>query len=81
MVFVLGLAVLFGVGTQVGTRVWHRQQARQFEALLDRLELAAHDAAPAGARAAAPAPRLDLDALADDEDAPDATRAPARRVR
>jgi hypothetical protein len=94
MAILLGLAALFAAGTQIGTRVWHRQQARQVEALLDRLELAVHDAAPrpaareaegAAVADAARAPdvagagRLDLDALADE--APGSAATDRRRAR
>lgn len=86
MMILIGVAVLFGVGSQVGTRVWHRQQAGRFEALLDRLELAARDAAPPVPEAPEPdAPEshqpdvasLDLDDL---PEAP-ASAAPGRRQR
>ena len=66
-----GLGLMFGAGTQIGARVWQQREGRRFEALLDRLELAAR--APALDRAEVPevrpepAGRLDLDALADVE--------------
>jgi hypothetical protein len=81
MAILIGIALLLGLGTQIGMRVWHRQKARQFETLLDRIELAVHDA-PRGAQAARPeatdeAPsRLTLDGLADD--APETGRAADR---
>ncbi len=60
-------------GSQVGSRVWHRQTAGRFESILDRMELIARNGAVSepGVRGAAEArplgaPSLDLDALADD---------------
>lgn len=75
------LGTLFGAGTQVGARVWRRHEAGRFEALLDRMELVARDAAPRSSLAAPetssrPAGRLDLDALDLDLEAED--RAAAR---
>ena len=78
-VIMAAFVLLFGGGTQVGTRLWHRRRTEQFDRLLDRFELiarAASDpqrAAPAAAPSAA-ASRLDLDALPDTADATDAAR-------
>lgn len=86
----LALAAAFLVGTQVGTRVWHRHQSGRCEALLDRLELIARASAPpprhvreADPEAAEDLPlpgRLDLDAL-DLDDASDPASALRRRTR
>ena len=76
-----GLGLVFGAGSQIGTRVWHRQQTRRFDRLLDRLELAARDGATAPPvtaepATAEPAPRLSLDA--DAPESPEAASAPRR---
>ena len=77
----MGLGTLFGAGTFVGTRVWQGRTGRQFDHLLDRLELAAQSAAPDRVPAAdAPAGRLDLDALADDPLGATGSHAPSQRV-
>ena len=80
----------FGLASQAGARVWHGRTAERFERLLDRLELAARDAAEADALDAdAVEPdasvgpretRLDLDALPDapDDAAPSAPRSRTR---
>ncbi len=39
------LGTFFGAGVQIGARVWRRQEAKRFDALLDRLELVSRDAA------------------------------------
>ncbi len=75
------MAVLFLGGSQIGLRVWERRQSRRFDALLDRLDLLARDAAPsedAPRDAVRPAGRIDP-SLLDDEaltsgDTPDSTR-------
>ena len=77
----LVMAVLFGVGAQVGARVWSRHRAARFDRLLDRLELVARSAAPPDeARTAAPTGRIDpalLDADAPESD-PEAGRTRTR---
>lgn len=79
----VALGLLFGVGTQVGTRLWHRHQSARFERLLDRLELTARDTAPEplavsdSERPSEPPGLLDLDALTDE--ASDTEVAKARR--
>ncbi|HEX8386801.1 MAG TPA: hypothetical protein VF576_11490 [Rubricoccaceae bacterium] len=45
------MGVLFLGGSQIGLRVWHRRQEGRVDALLDRLELVARDAAPAATAA------------------------------
>ena len=80
----LALGTLFAVGTQVGSRVWHRRQSARSERLLDRVDLAARDAAPLrplGAPVAgdAPAPAAPLAAhLGETIDEPAASEARAR---
>jgi len=92
----VGMAVLFLGGTQVGARIWARRQEEKFEGVLDRMELVARsstggadvqtaartEAGLVGERAAAtaPAPRIALD----DADMPDASeeaRRDAHRTR
>ena len=82
------LLTVFGVAmplaSRAGFRRWSGKRRGQFQGLLDefeRLVEAEPEAASAPLAESAARPALDLDALADDEDAPDATRAPARRVR
>lgn len=76
------LAVLMFGATQAGLRLHARRQERRFEAVLDRLELIARDAAPApehaAAPVAAPSPRLALDDMAPEEEAPAARRSRTR---
>ena len=85
VLILVALAALFAAGTQIGTRVWHRRRARQFERLLDHLDLAARDAdgarvqdRPALEADAGGAGRLDLDAL---PDGAEGGAAPRRRDR
>ena len=62
----LGLSLLFGLGTQAGTRLWHRREATRFDRLLDRLELTVRDTLPERLPAASVPERpgrLDLDSL------------------
>ena len=83
----LAMALLFGTGSQVGARIWERRRAADFEALLDRLDLVARDAASApveASRSVAPGvtlsePALDLDALPDPD--PDLRREDRARDR
>ena len=76
-----GLAALFGLGSQVGTRVWHRQESARFDRLLGRLERCVLDAPSARRATARDAPEatgrpaLDLDALGE---APESGSPPAR---
>ncbi len=46
VVIMSAMAVLFLGGSQIGLRLWERRQSRRFDALLDRLDLLARDAAP-----------------------------------
>ncbi|MEM1116078.1 MAG: hypothetical protein AAF845_08405 [Bacteroidota bacterium] len=48
LLLILGLG--FAVGTQIGTRIWHRHHSARFEAFLDRLELVSRAATPAAPR-------------------------------
>lgn len=78
----LVMVMVFGLGTQVGSRVWAKLKTDQFDALMDRLDLIARSAPPeataqqasgeiaqTSAPEAAPnAPLLDLNAM--DEEAP-----------
>lgn len=80
-------ALLFTGGTQVGTRAWHRQRTGRFEALLDRMELAARPPAGAAEPEASPEPAPagggPLAALLDDPDerADDEAPMPRHRTR
>jgi len=84
------IGVGFGVGSQVGSRIWHRQSAGRFEAVLDRMELIARSAsalpeesapdAVADAGRLPTSPDLDLDAFAAEDDAEEiGGRAESRR--
>lgn len=65
-----GFALFFGGGVQVGTRMWQRRRAEQFDRLLDRFELVARTSADdVRDEPAAEGGRLDLDALPDPDDA------------
>lgn len=77
----LAFGLLFTVGTQVGTRLWAKNRAEQFDRLLDRLELVSRAAelVANGTAAAPPRLALDLDAFADDAD--DARTTDRRRAR
>jgi hypothetical protein len=80
------MALLMFGGAQVGFRLYARRQEARFEAALDRLELVAREAAPAGGVRGAPTPALtepgrpalDLDALPEEPEAEPARRAPWR---
>lgn len=90
--FMIGMGLLFLIGSQIGMRLYGRHQEARFEEALDRIARIAHSTAAApvaeeasGAEATAQvaeerAPRLDLDAL---PDAPhvDPRRAPGARAR
>lgn len=72
-----GMGALFGLGAQIGARVWQRRERDRFQVLLDRLELASHvSERPPETAGVSAAPRLDLDAL---NDAPAEVVSPERR--
>ena len=78
LTFGLFAALAFG-GTWVGLRSWASRNGVNSDALLDRIDLAARNAAPLAPEAAAP--RLDLDVLPDAPEADHASGEPRTRER
>jgi hypothetical protein len=77
-----GMGTLFGVGAQIGSRVWRRREARRFESLLDRLELVARDTAPQpSSRTVRAEPRIDPGLLDTDDEADERSPDPRTRTR